>query len=116
MRSQTVVGWHMGCFPKGLTESYTIAFMRLMMIIARGFLILVSLIGLPGLASASHDLPQRLRHEAQVQSNNGHYTQAQQLRTLADGLKNQDANTARQVQTEIGKGNIDKAMDLLKAR
>jgi hypothetical protein len=116
MCSQTVAGWHTGCFPKGLPESYTIAFMRLMMTtIARGF-ILVSLISFPGLAGASHDLPERLRHEAQVQSNNGHYTQAQQLRTIADSLKKQDASTVRQVQTEIGKGNIDKAMDLLKAR
>jgi hypothetical protein len=90
--------------------------MRLMMAIARGILTLVCLISVPGLAGASHDLPQRLRHEAQVQSNNGHYTQAQQLRTIADGLKNQDSSTVRQVQTEIGKGNIDKAMDLLKAR
>jgi hypothetical protein len=51
-----------------------------------------------------------------VQSNNGHYTQAQQLRSIADNLKDKDSNTARQVQSEIGKGNIDKAMDLLRAR
>ena len=70
----------------------------------------------PKLAGASHDLPQRLRHEAQVQSNNGHYTQAQQLRSIADNLKDKDAATARQIQSEIGKGNIDKAMDLLRAR
>jgi hypothetical protein len=67
-------------------------------------------------AWASHDLPQRLRHDAQVQSNNGHYTQAQQLRAIADSLKDKDASTARQIQSEIGKGNIDKAMDLLRAR
>jgi hypothetical protein len=73
-------------------------------------------IGPPRPADASHDLPQRLRHEAQVQSNNGHYTQAQQLRSIADNLKDKDSNTARQVQSEIGKGNIDKAMDLLRAR
>ena len=76
----------------------------------------VCLCTVPGVAAASHDLPQRLRHEAQVQSNNGHYTQAQQLRSIADGLKNQDSSTTRQIQTEIGKGNIEKAMDLLKSR
>ena len=84
--------------------------------LARGMITLVCLFSVPGLAAASHDLPERLRHEAQVQSNNGHYTQAQQLRTIADSLKNQDSSTVRQVQTEIGKGNIEKAMDLLKAR
>ena len=84
--------------------------------VVRGVLTVVCLISAPGLAAASHDLPQRLRHEAQVQSNNGHYTQAQQLRSIADGLKNQDSNTVRQVQSEIGKGNIDKAMALLRAR
>ena len=91
--------------------------MRLMMTnVARGILVLACLSSAPELAGANHDLPQRLRHEAQVQANNGHYTQAQQLRTIADGLKDKDSNTARQVQTEIGKGNFDKAMDLLRAR
>ena len=65
---------------------------------------------------AEHDLAQRLRHDAQVQSNNGHYKEAQQLRTIADALKNKDAGTAYQAQVEIGKGQLDKAMDLLKAK
>jgi hypothetical protein len=65
---------------------------------------------------AEHDLAQRLRHDAQVQSNNGHYKEAQQLRMIADALKNKDAGTAYQAQVEIGKGQLDKAMDLLKVR
>lgn len=65
---------------------------------------------------AEHDLAQRLRHDAQVQSNNGHYKEAQQLRSMAEALKNKDVGTAHQAQVEIGKGNIDKAMDLLKVR
>jgi hypothetical protein len=69
-----------------------------------------------GAASAEHDLAQRLRHDAQVQSNNGHYKEAQQLRSIADALKNKDAGMAYQAQVEIGKGHIDKAMDLLKVR
>lgn len=69
-----------------------------------------------GEALAEHDLAQRLRHDAQIQSNNGHYKEAQQLRSIAEALKNKDAGVAHQVQAEIGKGQIDKAMDLLKAR
>ncbi|MDQ6733756.1 MAG: hypothetical protein M3Z35_06515 [Nitrospirota bacterium] len=69
-----------------------------------------------GNAWAEHDLAQRLRHDAQVQSNNGHYKEAQQLRSIADALKDKDAGVAHQAQVEIGKGHIDKAMDLLKAR
>jgi hypothetical protein len=69
-----------------------------------------------GAAWAEHDLAQRLRHDAQVQSNNGHYKEAQQLRSIADALKNKDAGMAHQAQVEIGKGHIDKAMDLLKVR
>lgn len=69
-----------------------------------------------GTADAEHDFAQRLRHDAQVQSNNGHYKEAQQLRSLADALKNKDAGIAHQAQVEVGKGHIDKAMDLLKAR
>jgi hypothetical protein len=70
-----------------------------------------------GEAPAEHDLAQRLRHDAQIQSNNGHYKEAQQLRSIADALKNnKDAGIAHQAQVEIGKGQIDKAMDLLKAR
>lgn len=65
---------------------------------------------------AEHDLAQRLRHDAQIQSNNGHYKEAQQLRSIADALKNKDAATAHQAQVEVGKGQLDKAMDLLKAR
>lgn len=65
---------------------------------------------------ADHDLAQRLRHDAQVQSNNGHYKEAQQLRSIADALKNKDVGVIHQAQVEIGKGQIDKAMDLLKAR
>lgn len=80
----------------------------------------VSVILLPwmvGEAPAEHDLAQRLRHDAQVQSNNGHYKEAQQLRSIAEALKNnKDASLAHQAQAEIGKGQIDKAMDLLKAR
>jgi hypothetical protein len=68
------------------------------------------------LTYAEHDLAQRLRHDAQVQSNNGHYKEAQQLRTIADALKNKDAATAYQAQVEIGKGQLDKAMALLKAK
>jgi hypothetical protein len=70
----------------------------------------------PGEAWAEHDLAQRLRHDAQVQSNNGHHKEAQQLRSIAEALKNKDAGIAQQAQVEIGKGHIDKAMDLLKAR
>jgi hypothetical protein len=69
-----------------------------------------------GEALAEHDLAQRLRHDAQVQSNNGHYKEAQQLRSIAEALKNKDVGIAHQAQVEIGKGQIDKAMDLLKAR
>ena len=69
-----------------------------------------------GEALAEHDLAQRLRHDAQIQSNNGHYKEAQQLRSIAEALKNKDDGVAHQVQAEIGKGHIDKAMDLLKAR
>ena len=69
-----------------------------------------------GTAAAEHDFAQRLRHDAQVQSNNGHYKEAQQLRSLADALKNKDAGVAHQAQVEVGKGHIDKAMELLKAR
>jgi hypothetical protein len=69
-----------------------------------------------GEALAEHDLAQRLRHDAQIQSNNGHYKEAQQLRSIAEALKNKDAGVAHQAQVEIGKGQIDKAMDLLKAR
>ena len=79
----------------------------------------VCVIFLPSLVGeglAEHDLAQRLRHDAQIQSNNGHYREAQQLRSIAEALKNKDAGVAHQVQTEIGKGQIDKAMDLLKAR
>jgi hypothetical protein len=79
----------------------------------------VSVILLPwivGEALAEHDLAERLRHDAQIQSNNGHYKEAQQLRSIAEALKNKDAGVAHQVQAEIGKGQIDKAMDLLKAR
>ena len=81
--------------------------------------IFVSVILLPwivGEALAEHDLAQRLRHDAQVQSNNGHYKEAQQLRSIAEALKNKDAGVIHQAQVEIGKGQIDKAMDLLKAR
>ena len=67
-------------------------------------------------ALAEHDLAQRLRHDAQVQSNNGHYKEAQQLRSIAEALKNKDAGVIHQAQVEIEKGQIDKAMDLLKAR
>lgn len=67
-------------------------------------------------AWAEHDFAQRLRHDAQVQSNNGHYKEAQQLRSIADALKNKDAGVAHQAQVEIGKGHIEKAMDLLKVR
>jgi hypothetical protein len=35
---------------------------------------------------------------------------------IADALKNKDAGTAYQAQVEIGKGQLDKAMDLLKVR
>lgn len=79
----------------------------------------VSVILLPwlvGEALAEHDLAERLRHDAQIQSNNGHYKEAKQLRSIAEALKNKDAGVAHQVQAEIGKGQIDKAMDLLKAR
>ena len=80
----------------------------------------LSVIVLPwivGEALAEHDLAQRLRHDAQIQSNNGHYKEAQQLRSIAEALKNnKDAGVAYQAQVEIGKGQIDKAMDLLKAR
>ena len=79
----------------------------------------VSLMVIPwvvGEALAEHDLAQRLRHDAQVQSNNGHYKEAQQLRSIADALKNKDAGVVHQAQAEIAKGQIDKAMDLLKAR
>lgn len=69
-----------------------------------------------GEAWAEHDLAQRLRHDAQVQSNNGHYKEAQQLRSIADALKNKDAGMAHQAQVEIDKGHIEKAMDLLKVR
>ena len=70
-----------------------------------------------GEALAEHDLAERLRHDAQMQSNNGHYKEAQQLRSIAEALKNnKDAGIAHQAQVEIGKGQIDKAMDLLKAR
>jgi hypothetical protein len=52
-----------------------------------------------------------------MQSNNGHYKEAQQLRSIAEALKNnKDAGIAHQAQVEIRKGQIDKAMDLLKAR
>lgn len=82
--------------------------------------IAISVIILPwiaGEAPAEHDLAQRLRHDAQIQSNNGHYKEAQQLRSIAEALKNnKDAGLAYQAQVEIGKGQIDKAMDLLKAR
>jgi len=69
-----------------------------------------------GIVCAEHDFAQRLRHDAQVQSNNGHYKEAQQLRSIADALKNKDAGMAHQAQVEVAKGHIDKAMDLLKAR
>ncbi|HKN86675.1 MAG TPA: hypothetical protein VJV04_07445 [Nitrospiraceae bacterium] len=69
-----------------------------------------------GTVGAEHDFAQRLRHDAQVQSNNGHYKEAQQLRSIADALKNKDAGMAHQAQVEVGKGHIDKAMDLLKVR
>jgi hypothetical protein len=72
--------------------------------------------GILGNAWAEHDFAQRLRHDAQVQSNNGHYKEAQQLRSIADALKNKDAGVTHQAQVEVGKGHIDKAMDLLKAR
>jgi hypothetical protein len=71
---------------------------------------------LVGEALAEHDLAQRLRHDAQIQSNNGHYKEAQQLRSIAEALKNKDAGVVHQAQVEIVKGQIDKAMDLLKAR
>ena len=71
---------------------------------------------LVGEALAEHDLAQRLRHDAQIQSNNGHYKEAQQLRSIAEALKNKDAGVVHQAQVEIAKGQIDKAMDLLKAR
>jgi len=73
-------------------------------------------VSMVGTARAEHDFAQRLRHDAQVQSNNGHYKEAQQLRSIADALKNKDAGMAHQAQVEVGKGHIDKAMDLLKAR
>lgn len=73
-------------------------------------------VSVTSLVRAEHDLPERLRHDAQVQSNNGKYEEARQLRAIAEALKNKDASTAQQVQTEIGKGNVDKAMNLLKIR
>ncbi len=84
-----------------------------------GIVVSISVLVLPwiaGEALAEHDLAQRLRHDAQIQSNNGHYKEAQQLRSIAEALKNKDAGLAYQAQVEIGKGQIDKAMDLLKAR
>ena len=74
------------------------------------------IVGTVGHAYDEHDMAQRLRHDAQVQSNNGHYKEAQQLRSIADALKNKDAGMAHQAQGEINKGHLDKAMDLLRAR
>jgi len=73
-------------------------------------------LSMASVVQAEHDLAQRLRHDAQVQSNNGKYEDARQLRAIADALKDKDASTAQQVQAEITKGNRDKAMDLLKVR
>lgn len=80
------------------------------------FAAVILLTWIVGEALAEHDLAQRLRHDAQVQSNNGHYKEAQQLRSIAEALKNKDAGVIHQAQVEIEKGQIDKAMDLLKAR
>jgi hypothetical protein len=94
--------------------------MEVLMSLPAGIVVSISMIVLPwiaGEALAEHDLAQRLRHDAQIQSNNGHYKEAQQLRSIAEALKNnKDAGLAYQAQVEIGKGQIDKAMDLLKAR
>ncbi|MER3424075.1 MAG: hypothetical protein C4293_13450 [Nitrospiraceae bacterium] len=65
---------------------------------------------------AEHDLARRLQRDAQVQSNNGNYNEARDLRAIADALKNKDASTSRQVQAEIEKGHLDKAKDLLRIR
>lgn len=65
---------------------------------------------------AEHDLPKRLQRDAQVQSNNGHYSEARDLRAIAEALKNKDASTSRQVQAEIEKGHLDKAKDLLRIK
>jgi hypothetical protein len=94
--------------------------MEVLMFLAARMVIAISVIVLPwivGEALAEHDLAQRLRHDAQIQSNNGHYKEAQQLRSIAEALKNnKDPGLAYQAQVEIGKGQIDKAMDLLKSR
>jgi len=89
---------------------------RMCLLCVVGITGITGIAGIADKAHAEHDLAQRLRHDAQVQSNNGHYKEAQQLRSIADALKNKDAGMAHQAQAEINKGHLDKAMDLLKAR
>ncbi|WP_447976860.1 hypothetical protein [Candidatus Nitrospira bockiana] len=68
------------------------------------------------IATAEHDLADRLRHEAQVQSNSGRYEEARQLRAIAEALKNKDAVMNPQARAELEKKHLDKAMELLKIR
>ena len=82
-----------------------------------GFGVLCCVSALPTLTQADHDTVQRLEHEAQVQSNNGHYSEARDLRAIAEALRqNKDSVVSRQVTSELQRHDLGKAKELLRVR
>ena len=68
-------------------------------------------------ACAEHDTVQRLEYEAQIQSNNGHYSEARDLRALAEALRqNKDGVVSKQVTSDLQRHDLEKAKEALHIR
>jgi hypothetical protein len=86
---------------------------RLLVVLAGSMLVLAASI-LPSFADS--DIAGRLEREAQQASNSGRYEEARQLRAIAGATRSQDSVTSRQIQSEVGQRNYDKAKEILRIR